>query len=412
MQEARLKVWETLWEKYHTEPEDKPVSVVVKCAKGEFAMTCSAKDHPMSLLKVIPEGEKQKLAKLIGFPSNSIACILDETDAANPVVKDACQPFVNDCTFRYCPIESDEGHEVFLHSSAHVLGAVMERDFGGKLTHGPALSKEKRHTAGFFYDAKTETTISSAEEDLEAIAIKALALAQDVPVPGDDDEKKKKKGQAGLGSGKGHAFQRIMVTKADVLALFEGNELKQELIEGLLAEDELCSLYRCGPFVDFCRGPHLPNTNLIKAFNVVSASQAYFKGDQKRDSLQRIYGMACPSVQALKEWKKRKDEIAEIDHRRLGAKQKLFFFHEYSPGCSFFEKHGTRIYNKLVELMRHEYHQRGYEEVITPNMLNCELWKTSGHYQHYKDDMFTLEVDGAEYALKPMSTSPTHPTLT
>ncbi|CAK9112756.1 Threonine--tRNA ligase 1 [Durusdinium trenchii] len=166
----------------------------------------------------------------------------------------------------------------------------------------------------------------------------------------------------------------------------------------------MTSCYRCGDLVDLCRGPHLPNTNRAKAFMVTKNSAAYWLGDQNLDSLQRLYGIAFPNDKLLKEYKKFQEEAAKRDHRNIGKQQELMMFHPVmSPGCCFWFPLGTRVYNKLMDFMRSEYRLRGFQEVVTPNMYDARLFLASGHYQNYKDDMYSLDVEKQEWMLKPMN---------
>ncbi|KAG9395113.1 Threonine-tRNA ligase class IIa [Carpediemonas membranifera] len=393
----RAAVWADLQKEFGREVADKEVECVVVSGEEEFTLKVSSKLSFIDLLnqEVGPEGNKQKLFTQISpkiirdkkTKNYNVAAIRDVT--ATPFVRDAGLPIAENCRIEYLTLESDEGLEVFLHSSAHVLGSVMETMYEAKLTHGPALEKSKHMQAGFFYDARIEgKTVSSSEESLQSIADACLKFAQN-PV--------EKRGNVG------HAFERLDVPKIRALELFKENNLKCELISEKVAEGETCSIYKCGDFVDFCRGPHLPNTNLIGAFHIESASQAYFKGDQKNVSLQRVYGMTKPTEKDLKAWLKKKADAEKNDHRLIGRTQGLFFFHEYSPGSAFFTKLGAHIYNKMEELMKSECFLRGYDIVKTPLMYNVDLWKTSGHWAHYQEDMFSLDVDQTQFALKPMN---------
>ncbi|HLD77989.1 MAG TPA: threonine--tRNA ligase, partial [archaeon] len=160
---------------------------------------------------------------------------------------------------------------------------------------------------------------------------------------------------------------------------------------------------RCGPLIDLCKGPHVPSSGVIKAFEATKVSSSYFLADAANDSLQRVYGVSFPDTKLMKEYKKRMEEAAKRDHRRVGVEQELFFFSELSPGSAFFLPNGARMYNRLVELMRSEDRKRGYQEVVSPNIFKSALWKTSGHWEHYQDDMFTFDCEGERFGLKPMN---------
>lgn len=150
-------------------------------------------------------------------------------------------------------------------------------------------------------------------------------------------------------------------------------------------------------------GPHLPNVGKIKAFSTIKASATNWLGKVTNDTLQRVYAISFPEKQQLKQWKEFQEQAKLRDHRLLGTKQELFFFHQLSPGSCFWLPHGARIYNKLISFIKQEYWQRGYEEVVTPNIFNLQLWEISGHAQHYKDNMFVFDVEGQEWGMKPMN---------
>lgn len=173
--------------------------------------------------------------------------------------------------------------------------------------------------------------------------------------------------------------------------MFLENNFKIESINEL-PDNGTTTVYRCGSLVDLCCGPHIRNTSLVKAFTCLEASSAYWLGNKDRESLQRVYGISYPDKKRLEDYRSRREKEMEYGHREIGKQQELFFFHRLSPGSCFFLPHGTRIYNKLVEFIRSQYWKRGYEEIVTPNMFNMELYETSGHAAKYKDNMFLLEV--------------------
>ena len=155
--------------------------------------------------------------------------------------------------------------------------------------------------------------------------------------------------------------------------------------------------------LDLCRGPHVRHTGKVKAFTLTKNSSAYWEGDSNAESLQRIYGISFPDTKQLKEWKIFQEEAAKRDHRKLGREQDLFFFHELSPGSCFFQPKGAHIYNKLIEFIRSEYYKRGFQEVVSPNVFNSKLWQTSGHWDHYSENMFKFESEKEVFGLKPMN---------
>ncbi|KAL6548240.1 hypothetical protein OROGR_008661 [Orobanche gracilis] len=197
-------------------------------------------------------------------------------------------------------------------------------------------------------------------------------------------------------------FERIEVTRQQALDLFSDNRFKVEIINDL-PEDKTITVYRCGPLVDLCRGPHLPNTSFVKAICCLKASSAYWRGDKTRESLQRVYGISYPDSKRLKVYLKQLEEAKKYDHRLLGAKQELFFFNHLSPGSCFFLPHGVRIYDKLMEFIRSEYRNRGYQEVRSPEIYNIQIWETSGHAANYKKNMFFCEIENQPFGLKPMN---------
>ena len=176
-------------------------------------------------------------------------------------------------------------------------------------------------------------------------------------------------------------FQRLELSKENLLEMFKNNRFKQHIINDKIADGTSTTVYRCGPLIDLCRGPHVPDTSRVKAFEILKHSASYFLGDPKNDSLQRIYGISFPDKKLLTEHMKYLEEAAKRDHRKIGKEQELFLFHDLSPGAAFFLPHGTIIYNTLQSFIRSEYWKRGYQEVISPNMFNSSLWKKSGHWQ-------------------------------
>lgn len=278
-------------------------------------------------------------------------------------------PFLQDSgKLEFFDFNSEEGEYTFRHSSAHVLGYALEK-LGGILGYGPPIEN------GFYYDCYMNAPLKAA--DLEKIQ---EICDQFVKV--------------------GPKFERLYVTKDVARQFFAKNKFKLETIAKIPGEH--CTIYVCGDFVDLCRGPHLPSAKNIK-LKILENSAAYWLGDQKREQLQRVYGTSFPTEQQLNKWLADKKMADELDHRKIGLEQKLFFFNEVSPGSCFFLPHGTRIYNKLMALIRAEYEKRGFQEVITPTMFNCDLWKQSGHYQNYKDNMFLFDVEEKEFGLKPMN---------
>ncbi|KAJ9709027.1 hypothetical protein PVL29_000827 [Vitis rotundifolia] len=292
----------------------------------------------------------------------------------NGVLWDMSRPLEGDCELKLFTFDSDEGRDTFWHSSAHILGQALEVAYGCKLCIGPCTTRGE----GFYYDAfYGELGLNEDHfKEIESGALKAVGEKQ--------------------------PFERIEVSRNQALEMFSENSFKIEIIKDL-PEDKTITVYRCGPLVDLCRGPHIPNTSFVKAFACLKASSAYWRGNKDRESLQRVYGISYPDSKRLKEYIARIEEAKKYDHRLLGVKQELFFCHPLSPGSWFFLPHGGRIYNKLMEFIKAQYRERGYHEVFSPTMYNMQLWETSGHAANYKENMFVFEVEKQEFGLKPMN---------
>ena len=286
---------------------------------------------------------------------------------------DLTRPLEGDCNIEYCTFEDKEGKSVFWHSSAHILGSAIENTFGSYLCIGPALEE------GFYYDSYTGK-LAIEESDYKIIEESATSVVK-----------------------ANSPYQRLTLSKAEALQLFQHNPFKVQLITNKIPDDMKTTAYRCGNLIDLCMGPHLMNTGIVKAFKVTKNSSCYWLGNANNDSLQRVYGISFQSEKELKEWVKRREEEEKRDHRNIGKQQDLIMFHNLSPGSCFFYPDGAHIYNKLMSFIRKEYELRGFTEVISPNMYNLRLWKTSGHYKNYKDCMFLLKVENQGFGLKPMN---------
>jgi threonyl-tRNA synthetase len=290
----------------------------------------------------------------------------------NDELWDLDRPFEGDATLKILKFDDDEGKAVFWHSSAHILGEAVERYCGAHLCYGPPI------VDGFYYDMFKENLTINQEDIKKLEEIAKCAVKDKQP------------------------FERLEMSKADLLEMFKYNEFKCRIINEKIKTDKT-TVYRCGPLIDLCRGPHVRHTGKVKALAVTKCSSSYWEGNAEKESLQRIYGISFPDPKQLKEWQKLQEEAAKRDHRKLGREQELFFFHPMSPGSAFWYPKGAKIYNTLVDFIRKEYRKRGYTEVITPNMFNAKLWQQSGHWQHYAENMFQFEVEKEQYALKPMN---------
>lgn len=290
----------------------------------------------------------------------------------NGVLWDLDRVLEGDCALQILKFDDDEAKAVFWHSSAHVLGEAMELHAGGCLCYGPPIEQ------GFYYDTFLESKTLGEEnfECLETLMKRAVKQKQN--------------------------FQRLEMKKEDLLKMFEYNIFKHRIINEKI-DTPTTTVYRCGPLIDLCRGPHVRHTGKIKALAVTKTSSTYWEGKADRETLQRVYGISFPDAKLLKEWQTIQEEAAKRDHRKIGREQELFFFHDLSPGSCFFLPHGTRIYNSLMTYIRGQYIRRGFTEVVSPNMYNSKLWETSGHWQHYADNMFQIEVEKEIFALKPMN---------
>lgn len=301
------------------------------------------------------------------------AAAVEDSKGASGELWDMMRPLVGDCTLTLLKFDDPEAKTVFWHSSSHVLGAAIEATTGAHLTIGPPLH------SGFYYDSYMgDHTLP--EEDLKKIESKALEVCKQK-----------------------HKFQRLVLSKEEALEMFRSNPFKVALITNKVPEGSKTTVYRCGPLIDLCMGPHIPHTGKIKAFATVKSSSTNWLGQVTNDPLQRVYGISFPDKAMLKKWQEFQEQAKQRDHRVVGNKQELFFFHQLSPGSCFWLPHGARVYNKLIEFIRSEYWKRGYEEVITPNIFNLQLWEISGHALHYKDNMFTFDVEEQEWGMKPMN---------
>lgn len=278
-----------------------------------------------------------------------------------------------DCALEWIAADSAEGLDVLRHSTAHLMAQAVQSLFPGtQVTIGPTIEN------GFYYDFKRDQ--SFLPEDLEQIEKRMQELAK-----------------ANL------RVTREEMPRAQAIELFRkmGESYKVEIIEGIT--EDTVSLYRQGDWVDLCRGPHVASTGQIKAFKLTGVAGAYWRGDEKNEMLQRIYGTSWPTKEALNEHLRLLEEAKKRDHRRLGRELDLFSFHAVAPGSPFFHPKGTVVYNELIAFIRRLYSRYGYEEVITPQILDVELWRRSGHYDHYRENMYFTQVEEREFGVKPMN---------
>ncbi len=264
-----------------------------------------------------------------------------------------------------------DGFEMMNHSCSHLMAQALMHLYPGCLFgFGPAIEE------GFYYDVDFGDKIIT-DKDFPAIEAEMKKLSKEA-IP----------------------YKRQEVSMDEALEIFKGNHYKVEHIKEL---EGTISIYRQGDFVDLCRGPHVPNTSYLKHFKLLSVAGAYWRGDSKNKQLTRIYATCYPTEEALKEHleilQKRKDN----DHRKLGKELGLFMLSDYAPGMPFFLPKGMIVMNELVSYWRQLHTKEEYQEVMTPTMMSRKLWETSGHWDHYKDNMYTTKVDEDDYAIKPMN---------
>lgn len=270
--------------------------------------------------------------------------------------------------------DTPEGKHAFWHSASHLMGQAIKRLWpDAQLTIGPAVEN------GFYYDIDLEHTLTP--EDFEKIEAEMKKIVKEAP-----------------------PIERYELSRDEALqwADQEGETYKTELIENL-PDDAPISFYRQGEWADLCAGPHILNPSQIKAFKLTSLAGAYWHADANNKMLQRVYGVAFPQKKELKEYLERLEEAKKRDHRKLGKELDLFSMHEEGPGFPFFHPKGMIIRNELENFWREEHQKRGYDEIKTPMLLNADLWRRSGHWDHYKENMYFSQIDGNEYAIKPMN---------
>ncbi len=293
------------------------------------------------------------------------------------VEKDLSYLIDTDCKLEVLTIESKEGREIFSHSSAHLLGQAVQRLYPkALLTIGPVIE----NGPGFFYydidfgeETITQDDLPKIEKEMDRIVKENLEV------------------------------RREELKVADAIQKFNqmGEKYKSELIAGF--KSETVSLYYQGEWFDLCRGPHIPRTGLVRAFKLTAISGAYWRADAKNKMLQRIYGVSFASKKELEEYIYRMEEAKKRDHRKLGKEMDLFSFQEDAPGFPFWHPKGTLLWNSLADFIRSECAIRGYQEIKTPMILNSDLWKRSGHWDNFHENMYFTEIDEETFAVKPMN---------
>ena len=280
----------------------------------------------------------------------------------------------NDTDLAIITEKDEDGLEVIRHSTAHLLAqAVKELYPHVQVTIGPVIED------GFYYDFSNKEGFSEA--DLEKIEKKMAELAK-----------------------KDFKVERSVMPRDEAVTFFRdmGEAYKAEIIESIPVNEDL-SLYKQGDFIDLCRGPHVPSTGKLKAFKLMKVAGAYWRGDSKNEMLQRIYGTAWLDKKALKEYLHRLEEAEKRDHRKIGRKLDLFHTQEEAPGMVFWHDKGWSIYKAIEQYVRDKIRAHGYTEVNTPNLVDRVLWEKSGHWEKFREDMFTTASENREYAVKPMN---------
>ncbi|XP_077416605.1 threonine--tRNA ligase 1, cytoplasmic [Vanacampus margaritifer] len=359
---------------------DKRLTLYTKLKAEHDALTAERAAKDSRAIKVtLPDGKVVDAESWKTTPYQ-VACGISQGLADNTVIAkvnkdvwDLDRPLEDDCSLELLKFDDDEAQAVYWHSSAHILGEAMERVYGGCLCYGPPIEN------GFYYDMFLDGNEGVSSNDftcLEGLCKKIIKEKQ--------------------------PFERLEIKKETLLEMFKYNKFKCRILNEKVTT-ATTTVYRCGPLIDLCRGPHVRHTGKIKALKIHKNSSTYWEGKADMETLQRIYGISFPDSKMLKEWEKFQEEAKNRDHRKLGREQDLFFFHDLSPGSCFFLPKGAFIYNTLIEFIRSEYRKRGFQEVVTPNIYNSKLWQTSGHWQHYSENMFSFEVEKETFALKPMN---------
>jgi len=267
--------------------------------------------------------------------------------------------------------EKEQKPDILNHSASHVMASAIKNLFGDvKFAIGPAIKN------GFYYDFDSDKDITP--EDLAAIEAEMKKIID-----------------------KNHRFEKSEITRKEAAEIFRDNPYKLELIRDI--GSDAVSIYRTGDFVDLCAGPHVGSTSEIAAFKLLSIAGAYWRGNEKNKMLTRIYGTSFFSKQELKDYLEKIELAKKSDHRVIGRNLDLFTFHDEAPGFPFFHPKGMVLINLILDYWREEHGREGYQEIRTPVILSNELWKTSGHWDNYKDNMYFVKIDEEEYAVKPMN---------
>lgn len=314
-----------------------------------------------STVKEIAEKISRNLAK------QAVGAIIDgETKAG------LTTPVESDCEIAIITFQDPEGKQLYWHTASHVMAQAVKRLYPtAKLAIGPSIAN------GFYYDFDFETPLttddfSKIEKEMNKI------VSQNFPI------------------------ERFELPRTEALEFMKDEPYKVDLIENL-PEDAVISFYKQGEFTDLCAGPHLASTGMVKVFKLLSIAGAYWRGDEKNKMLQRVYAIAFPKQEELQAYIDFIEDAKRRDHRKIGKELDLFDIYDEGPGFPFFLPKGMILRNQLEDFWRQEHRKNGYSEIKTPMMLNKELWLRSGHWDHYKDNMYTTVIDDQDFAIKPMN---------
>lgn len=305
----------------------------------------------------------------MGLYRNACCCRI------NGAVKDLRTVVDSDCEFEVLTFDEEDGKKAFNHTASHIMAQAVKRLYpDAKLTIGPAIEN------GFYYDFDVETPFGP--EDLEKIEKEMKKIIKEnYPI---------------------EKFE-LPVDEAIKLMQDKGEPYKIELINEHAGKGEAISFYKQGEFTELCAGPHIPEMKVIKAFKLTNCTGAYWRGDAKNKMLCRVYGIAFPKASMLEDYLQMLEEAKKRDHRKIGKELELFTIMEEGPGFPFFLPKGMDLKNALIDYWREVHKKAGYLEIQTPMILNRALWERSGHWDHYKDNMYTTVIDDEDYAIKPMN---------
>lgn len=305
----------------------------------------------------------------MGLYRNACCCRI------NGAVKDLRTVVDSDCEFEVLTFDEEDGKKAFNHTASHVMAQAVKRLYPDtKLTIGPAIEN------GFYYDFDVETPFGP--EDLEKIEKEMKKIIKE-----------------------NYPIEKFELPVDEAIKLMQDKDepYKIELINEHAGKGEAISFYKQGEFTELCAGPHIPEMKVIKAFKLTNCTGAYWRGDAKNKMLCRVYGIAFPKASMLEDYLQMLEEAKKRDHRKIGKELELFTIMEEGPGFPFFLPKGMDLKNALIDYWREVHKKAGYLEIQTPMILNRALWERSGHWDHYKDNMYTTVIDDEDYAIKPMN---------